>query len=92
MHIRNNPFACKMHNFAKFFSAFKHLKQHEMLNQFSYSLLACRHNYNDKLSPRSLTSGLSALESGGQYFEEGLHLCFTYLKKENLLCGMKAIE
>ena len=36
----------------------------------------------DKLRPRSLRSGLSALGSGGRRFEEGSHLCFTYLKKK----------
>ena len=48
----------------------------------------------DKLRPRSLRSGLSSLGSGGRRFEEGSHLCFTYiLKKKNLKknwCGMKA--
>ena len=46
----------------------------------------------DKLCPRSLRSRLSALGSSGRRFEEGSHLCFTYLKKQKLLCGMKAIE
>ena len=36
----------------------------------------------DKLRARSLRSGLSALGSGGRRFEEGSHLCFTYLKKK----------
>ena len=38
----------------------------------------------DKLRPRSLRSGLSALGSGGRRFEEGSHLCFTYLKQNML--------
>ena len=37
----------------------------------------------DKLRPRSLRSGLSALGNGGRRFEEGSHLCFTYFKKKN---------
>ena len=37
----------------------------------------------DKICPRSVRSGLSALGSGGQHFEEGSHLCFIilYFKK-----------
>ena len=37
--------------------------------------------YTDKVRPRTLRSGLSALGSGGRSFEEGSHLCFVYLKK-----------
>ena len=37
--------------------------------------------YTDKVRPRTLRSGLSALGSGGRNFEEGSHLCFMYLKK-----------
>ena len=44
----------------------------------------------DKLRPRSLKSGLSALGSGGRRFEEGSYLCFTYLKKN--WYGMKAFK
>ena len=36
--------------------------------------------YTDKVRPRTLRSGLSALESGGRSFEEGSHICFMYLK------------
>ena len=38
----------------------------------------------DKLRPRSLRSGLSALGSGGWRFEEDSHLCFTYLKNKSV--------
>ena len=38
--------------------------------------------YTDKVRPRTLRSGLLALGSGGQSFEEGSHLCFMYLKKK----------
>ena len=38
--------------------------------------------YTDKVRPRTLRSGLSALGSGSQSFEEGSHLCFMYLKKK----------
>ena len=38
--------------------------------------------YTDKVRPRTLRSGLSALGSGGRSFEEGSHLCFMYLKKK----------
>ena len=38
--------------------------------------------YTDKVRPRTLRSGLSALGSGGRSFEEGSHLWFMYLKKE----------
>ena len=37
--------------------------------------------YTDKVRPRTLKRGLSALGSGGRSFEEGSHLCFMYLKK-----------
>ena len=36
----------------------------------------------DKVRPRSLRCGLSALGSGGRSFEEDSHLYFTYLKKK----------
>ena len=36
----------------------------------------------DKVCPHTLRSGLSALGSGGQSFEQGSHLCFMYLKKK----------
>ena len=42
----------------------------------------------DKLRPHSLRSGLSALGSGGRRFEEGSHLCFTYLKIYIFLNGI----
>ena len=38
--------------------------------------------YTDKVRPRTLRSGLSALGSGGRSFEEGSHLCFMYLKNK----------
>ena len=38
--------------------------------------------YTDKVRPRTLGSGLSALASGGRRLEEGSHLCFMYLKKK----------
>ena len=41
--------------------------------------------YTDKVRPHTLRSGLSALGSGGQSFEEGLHLCFMYLKKKIII-------
>ena len=47
--------------------------------------ILCRHvgmsAYSDKVRPRTLRSGLSALGSGSRSFEEGSHLCFMYLKK-----------
>ena len=36
---------------------------------------------SDKLCPRSLRSGLSALGRGGRRFEEGSNLCFYILRK-----------
>ena len=42
--------------------------------------------YTDKVRPHTLISGLSALGSGGWSFEEGSHLCFMYLKKEEDQC------
>ena len=59
----------------------------------------------DKLRPRSLRSGLSALGSGGRRFEEGSHifaykdvcfLLFAYLKNNKIIfkkwCSMKAFK
>ena len=46
----------------------------------------------DKLRPRSLRSGLSALGSGGRCFEEGSHLCFTYFKKMVWYEGIQVIS
>ena len=43
--------------------------------------IGCMPASTDKLCPRSLRSGLSALGSGGRRFEEGSHFCFMYLKK-----------
>ena len=37
--------------------------------------------HTDKVLPCTLRSGLSALGSGGQSFEEGSHLRFMYLNK-----------
>ena len=41
--------------------------------------------YTDKYTPHTLRSGLSALGSGGQSFEEGSHLCFSYVLKNKKL-------
>ena len=38
----------------------------------------------DKVRPRTLRCGLSALGSGGRSFEEDSHLYFMYLKKKIL--------
>ena len=40
--------------------------------------------YTDKVRPRTLRSGLSALGSGGRSFEEGSHLCFMYILKKKI--------
>ena len=53
----------------------------------------------DKVRPRSLRCGLSALGSGGRSFEEDSHLYFTYLKKKKKkkekksdLCSISVIK
>ena len=53
----------------------------------------------DKVRPRSLRYGLSALGSGGRSFEEDSHLYFTYLKKIKIkkiirsdLCSISVIK
>ena len=48
--------------------------------------------YTDKVRLRTLTSGLSALGSGGRSFEEGTHLCFMYLKIKNKKIIKRQIE
>ena len=48
--------------------------------------------YTDKVRPRTLRSGLSALGSGGRSFEDGSHLCFMYLKKFFLYIYIKKKE
>ena len=52
----------------------------------------------DKVRPRSLRCGLSALGSGGRSFEEDSHLYFTYIKKiiiikkRSDLCSISVIK
>ena len=70
----------KVRNFAHFFSTFKYPVCHEINVEIIYIFIGCMSASTDKLRPRSLRSGLSALGSGGRHFEEGSHLCFAYLK------------
>ena len=42
--------------------------------------------YTDKVRPRTLRSGLSALGSGSQSFEEGSYLCFIFKKRKLEQC------
>ena len=49
--------------------------------------------YTDKVRPRTLRSGLSALGSGGRSFEEGSHLCFMYiLKKKKYIIKIESLR
>ena len=75
----------KVRNFAHFLGIFKYRIHHEILNLFEYSLFALSAS-TDKVRPRSLRCGLSALGSGGRSFEEDSHLYFTYLKKKEVIC------
>ena len=56
--------------------------KHQPRIQFSQPIIIFNNIHCRHVPPPTLRSGLSALGSGSQSFEEGSHLCFMYLKKK----------